>query len=130
MNSKDNVDDFTIDRNIRKLYKSCMNKALIEKRGTDPLKETLKRLGGWPVLEGDQWNGSSSFKWYDQVLQMESFGSYHASLSIISYYIKDHPEEQGKRLIHLNMPLLYNFARRLPKRCYGLPDDGFVQSSH
>ena len=117
MNSKDNVDDFTIDRNIRRLYKSCMNEDLIKKRGINPVKEKLKQLGGWPVLEGDQWNGDNSYRWYDQVLQMESLGSYHASLSIISYYMKDYPDKQGKKVIHLNMPLLFPYQRRLPEYC-------------
>ena len=127
MNSKDNVDDFTIDRNIRRLYKSCMNEGLIEKRGTDPLKEKLKELGGWPVLEGDQWNGSSSFKWYDQVLKMDSLGSYHASLSIISYYIKDHPNEKGKKIIHLNMPFLFPYHNRRPYVSRTIPCTGNVE---
>ena len=117
MNSKDNVDDFTTDRNIRSMYKSCMNEDLIKKRGTYPLKEKLKQLGGWPVLEGDQWNGNNSYKWYDQVLQMESLGSYHASLSIISYYMKDYPDKQGKKFIHLNMPLLFPYRSRMPYPC-------------
>lgn len=45
----------------KNLFKSCMNYELIEKRGIEPLKELLKRLGGFPLLE-DDWD-AKSFDW-------------------------------------------------------------------
>lgn len=35
-----------------------------EKLGLGPIKEILKSIGGWPVLEGDKWN-KSKFTWMD-----------------------------------------------------------------
>ena len=36
----------------RKFYKSCMNLERLEELGVRPMLDTLKDLGGWPVLEG------------------------------------------------------------------------------
>ena len=47
----------------KSVYQSCMNKELIEKRGLEPVKSIIKKLGGWPLLEGSEWSGEG-FKWY------------------------------------------------------------------
>ena len=96
---------FKIDSEIRKYYKSCINDG-DGNTMVDSLKETLNKLGGWPVLEGDRWNGTNaSFKWYDMVLKMEEMGFYQHSLSIISYYIGYDLENKEKKQLYLNMPL-------------------------
>ena len=41
--------------------------------GTEPAKNLLNQIGGWPVLEGDNWN-DSNFTWYDQVYKMSAEG--------------------------------------------------------
>ncbi len=51
----------------RDVYKSCMDTERIEQLGVEPLKDILKKLGGWPVLEGDQWQGEDGYVWYEQV---------------------------------------------------------------
>ncbi len=51
----------------RDVFRSCMDKERIEQMGLGPLKEILRRLGGWPVLEGDQWLGEDGYIWYEQV---------------------------------------------------------------
>ena len=33
------------------MYSACMNTPLIEQIGLQPLKDKLKSMGGWPVLE-------------------------------------------------------------------------------
>ncbi len=53
-------------RMARDVYKSCMDKDGIERLGLEPLKRILKDLGGWPVLEGDQWS-DQGYIWYEQV---------------------------------------------------------------
>ncbi|CAG7834623.1 unnamed protein product [Allacma fusca] len=58
---------------VRNLYQSCMNKSLLAKKGLDPIKEKLKKLGGWPVLEGSQWD-PSGFTWKDSVYRFRKHG--------------------------------------------------------
>ena len=36
---------------MRSVYHACMNEPLIEEIGLQPLKDKLKSMGGWPVLE-------------------------------------------------------------------------------
>ena len=102
---KMNYTRFEFDSEIRKYYKSCINDGSVSNTQFHSLKETLSKLGGWPVLGGDRWKGeNSSFQWYDMVLKMESIGIYKHSLSIISYYIGDDIQNKGAKVLYLNLP--------------------------
>ena len=94
---------FKFDTEVKKYYKSCINDGSVGNTGYDSLKGTLSKLGGWPVLEGNQWKRpNSSFQWYDMVLKMESLGFYKHSLSIFSYYIGDDFQNKGKKMLNLS----------------------------
>lgn len=45
----------------------------IEKVGLGPIKEMLKSLGGWPVLEGEKWD-DAGFTWKDSVYKFRVAG--------------------------------------------------------
>lgn len=88
-------------RLAKNLYKACMNKskyiqyivskcyiilsnstlcnatliisAIIEQQGLDPLLNILRNLGGWPLLEGDQWN-ENEFNWMESVYKFRQMG--------------------------------------------------------
>lgn len=47
--------------------------AVIEQQGLDPLLNILQKLGGWPVLEGDQWN-ENDFNWKESVYKFREMG--------------------------------------------------------
>lgn len=49
------------------LYTACMNKTLIEQRGLKPMLDIADRLGGWPVLKGDEWDSKSEWTWVKAV---------------------------------------------------------------
>ena len=56
----------------------------IEEAGLTPIKDLLKELGGWPVLEGDSWD-SETFNWWDysaKSLGLGLSGSYISSLYV------------------------------------------------
>lgn len=55
------------------LYKSCMNKSEIERRGVEPILNILQELGGWPVLDGDKWN-EKDFTWVQSVYKFRKVG--------------------------------------------------------
>ena len=57
----------------RKFYKSCMDLERLEELGVNPMLETLKELGGWPVLEGEGWSGEG-YQWWEQVYKMTEHG--------------------------------------------------------
>lgn len=58
-----------------------MFKELIEKQGLEPLKEILKELGGWPVLEGEDWK-DNNFNWTNIITKHRQIGE------IIFYFIE------------------------------------------
>lgn len=39
---------------------------VIQAKGVNPLKDVLRQMGGWPVLEGAAWD-SSGFQWAQNV---------------------------------------------------------------
>lgn len=47
--------------------------AVIEQQGLNPLLNILQKLGGWPVLEGDQWN-ENDFNWKESVYKFREMG--------------------------------------------------------
>ncbi|NP_001036959.1 neutral endopeptidase 24.11 [Bombyx mori] len=55
------------------LYQACMNRTAIEARGVQPLLDMLKRLGGWPVLDGQSWD-ENSFSWEQSVYKFRDAG--------------------------------------------------------
>ncbi|XP_011312064.1 membrane metallo-endopeptidase-like 1 isoform X2 [Fopius arisanus] len=57
----------------KNLYKACMNKTAIEAQGLTPLLNILRKLGGWPVLDGDMWN-EESFDWIESVYKFRDSG--------------------------------------------------------
>lgn len=53
--------------------KNVIISAVIEQQGLDPLLNILQKLGGWPVLEGDQWN-ENEFNWKESVYKFREMG--------------------------------------------------------
>ena len=47
--------------------------AAIEAKGLKPVLEVLKKLGGWPVLEGDEWQ-DEEFEWMQSVYKFRNTG--------------------------------------------------------
>ncbi|CAH1395389.1 unnamed protein product [Nezara viridula] len=55
------------------LYGICMNKSRIEANGEEGVRQLLKTLGGWPVLEGDSWE-DGMFDWRETVYKFRNAG--------------------------------------------------------
>ena len=49
---------------MRELYKTCMDTETLEEQGLTELQEIISSLGGWPVVEGEDWKGEKNFTWY------------------------------------------------------------------
>ena len=50
-----------------------MNREKIEEQGVAPVLKVIKAMGGWPVLEGDDWD-KDNFNWFDMVYRFRDFG--------------------------------------------------------
>lgn len=58
---------------VRKLYNSCMKQAEIKSVGLKQLKEIIRKIGGWPLIEGQTWNGAA-YDWIESIRQMRDVG--------------------------------------------------------
>ena len=50
---------------MRDYYQTCMDTETIEERSLADLQEILTRLGGWAVVEGEDWEGEEGFLWHE-----------------------------------------------------------------
>lgn len=57
-----------------KLYKACMNKTLIEMRGSEPIAKIAESLGGWPLLKGTAWDPEGTWSWQETVKKFRRLG--------------------------------------------------------
>ena len=62
---------------MRDYYQTCMDTETIEERSLADLQEILSRLDGWPVVEGDDWEGEEGFLWHELSIRaaQEGFGT-------------------------------------------------------
>lgn len=63
---------------VKNFYKACMDTlffsvAAIEKTGLRTVLGELKKVGGWPVLEGDSWK-DKNFDWKQSIYDMQKLG--------------------------------------------------------
>lgn len=48
---------------VKQFYKTCMDETQIEADGITPMVEIVNRLGGWPAIDGDQWDSETLWNW-------------------------------------------------------------------
>ncbi|XP_066597327.1 neprilysin-2 isoform X2 [Prorops nasuta] len=90
-------------RLVKDLYKSCMNKTIIEEQGLTPLLTILKKLGGWPVLDGLNWK-EGDFSWKDSVYRFRKMG--YSVDYFIDFSIGVDLKNSTKRIIDLDQASL------------------------
>jgi predicted metalloendopeptidase len=88
---------------VRNLYKSCMDEDYIEENAANHVKDIMKKLGGWPLLEGDKWTGTG-FTWYQLAEKANRLGFDTDKLLTITISTDD--QDSTRRLIKLDQPSL------------------------
>jgi len=83
------------------VFKSCMNTELIESLGLEPLKQILKGLGGWPVLEGDSWS-DEGFKWYELTYKFRDQG--YSVDYLVDFSVTTDLKNSSYRVLDLDQP--------------------------
>eukprot|EP00090_Calanus_glacialis_P020602 TRINITY_DN3177_c0_g1_i1.p1 TRINITY_DN3177_c0_g1~~TRINITY_DN3177_c0_g1_i1.p1 ORF type:complete len:763 (-),score=121.64 TRINITY_DN3177_c0_g1_i1:74-2362(-) len=91
---------FTMARNV---YKACMDEEKIENIGLEPLKDMLKSMGGWPVLQGDAWN-EETFNWIETVYTFRSHG--YSTDYLIDFSIVTDSKNSSWRVIDIDQASL------------------------
>jgi hypothetical protein len=56
------------------LYKTCLNIEDIARRGKQPLVELIEAIGGWPILNGKDWN-EKGWDWEKSLLAIRKFAT-------------------------------------------------------
>ena len=67
-------DDFASYQLARDQYKACVDEEKREELGMKPYLAKLAEFGGWPVVDGDNWGGEETFKWWDWIYKMNEAG--------------------------------------------------------
>lgn len=58
---------------IKTFYKTCKDTDAIEEQGLAPLEKVLRKLGGWPVVEGEKWD-EENFSWVKSLYLNKKLG--------------------------------------------------------
>ncbi|XP_043483736.1 neprilysin-2 isoform X2 [Leptopilina heterotoma] len=58
---------------VKNLYKNCMNQTAINQKGLQPVKDIVRNLGGWPILDGNSWL-EGDFEWKQSVKKFRHQG--------------------------------------------------------
>ncbi|XP_055373967.1 neprilysin-2 [Condylostylus longicornis] len=88
---------------INWLYKSCMNKSLIEERGIKPIQQIAESIGGWPVVLGEKWN-ADSWTWQETTKKFRRLG--YSVDYIIDFSVGIDLKNSTSRIIDLDQPSL------------------------
>ena len=107
LEAKEEDEDWELFRLAKRFYRSCMDTDGLEKLGVTPMLNSLKHLGGWPILEGDKWNNRRShgdtYRWWEQEYQKSQEGFY--SNNIVTLRVETDSKESSKRSIILDQPM-------------------------
>merc|ERR1712158_279619 len=90
-------------KKVRSVYSACMNTPLIEQIGLQPLKDKLKSMGGWPVLEGSDWS-EADFSWIETTYKFRA-NSYSTDL-LIDFSIVTDIKQSSWRVIDIDQASL------------------------
>ncbi|XP_070505218.1 neprilysin-2-like [Chironomus tepperi] len=99
------IDDNEIEpfKNMKRLYRACMNKALIEERGLKPMTDVLEKEGGWPVVMGGTWDGSD-WSWTDTQIHLNKQG--YTAEYLFKFKVDNDYKNITKYIIRIDQPNL------------------------
>ncbi|KAF2360342.1 Peptidase M13 C-terminal domain [Trinorchestia longiramus] len=101
--SKDPQQDTESSLMVKQLYKSCMNTDRIAEQGLQPLKDILRQMGGWPAVEGPDWQ-SDRFDWVQNIYINRRLG-YSVDL-LFDFSITTNIKNSSWRIIDIDQPSL------------------------
>ncbi|XP_023343178.1 neprilysin-2 isoform X2 [Eurytemora carolleeae] len=92
-----------IFESVRNYYKSCLDQDNIEVTGRKALLDMVGQLGGWPILEGNNWE-DKTFTWQDFDVKANQKGL--DTGRIIKFEILANSENVNMRMMHVVQPNL------------------------
>jgi len=85
----------------KSVFQSCMDKETIEANGLEPLKMILKKMGGWPLLEGPAWN-EEGYKWYEMTYKFRENG--YSVDYLVDFSVTTDLKNSSWRILDLDQP--------------------------
>jgi len=85
----------------KSVFQSCMDKETIEANGLEPLKLILKKMGGWPLLEGPAWN-EEGYKWYEMTYKFRENG--YSVDYLVDFSVTTDLKNSSWRILDLDQP--------------------------
>lgn len=100
LEANDTTDDSIVFKQAKDQYMACMDLAKLEEIGLKPLKDMLKKFGGWPVLE-DNWD-ESNFKWEELIYMFRKNG--YSTDYLFDFSIATDLKNSTWRTIYIDQP--------------------------
>lgn len=88
---------------VKKMFQACMNSTNAEITAIPTIKKILKDLGGWPVLEGNNWD-SSQFDWITATLKMKDMGL--SFKQIIAFEVDTDNKNSSRKILAVDQPFI------------------------
>jgi len=85
----------------KSVFQSCMDKETIETAGLEPLKLILKKMGGWPLLDGPTWN-EEGYKWYEMTYKFRENG--YSVDYLVDFSVTTDLKNSSWRILDLDQP--------------------------
>lgn len=84
-------------QNVKRLYRACMNTALIETQGVTPVRNAINSMGGWPVLDTN-WD-SNEWTWQRSAQLSREFG--YSVSNFMSFSVSTDNKNSSRRIIRV-----------------------------
>ncbi|KAL3280926.1 hypothetical protein HHI36_004152 [Cryptolaemus montrouzieri] len=88
---------------VKKVYQACMNETDIELHSMNTIKAIIHRLGGWPVVEGYNWN-EASFDWIETLLKLRDSGMVYSMF--MDFIVEQDNKNSSKRVLTVDQPYI------------------------
>ncbi|XP_064611411.1 neprilysin-like isoform X2 [Liolophura sinensis] len=113
-------DEGEATKKAKYLYQSCVNETLIDSRGLNPAFTLLEEFGGWPVVNGSDWDETS----FDLVKLLAKLRLYNNKI-LIEQWVGSDDKQSDTNIIQIDQPEL-----GMPSRDYYLKgrDDAVVKT--
>lgn len=90
-------------QNVKRLYRACVNTALIDEQGPTPVRNVINNMGGWPVLETN-WDPTDQWTWQRSVQLSRQFG--YSVSNFMSVSVSTDNKNSSRRIIRIDQASL------------------------